>query len=289
MGKPSEPTNAELDAAQAEMKRLLTLLVNSGGSDLHLRVGHPPILRKDGQLVREDGPAIEGKQLQAMLKSTMPSQKSSTFEKTGDLDYAYELVDVARFRCNAAVDRRGPMGVFRVIPHKIPSCDELELSAAIRNLCYLTKGLVVVTGPTGSGKSTTLAALVDLMNQERSHHILTIEDPIEFVHESKGCLVTHRQVGMHTRSFRSGLRAALREDPDIVLIGEMRDLETVEIALQTAETGHLVFGTLHTSTAPSTIDRIIDQFAADRQAQIRVMLSESLRAVIAQVCEVARS
>lgn len=283
VGEPNAPSDAELDAAQAEMKRLLTLLVDSGGSDLHLRVGHPPILRKDGQLVREDGPAIEEPQLRAMLRSTMPLQASSTFEETGDLDYAYELVDVARFRCNAAVDRQGPMGVFRVIPHQIPSCDELELSAAIRNLCYLTKGLVVVTGPTGSGKSTTLAAMVDLMNQERSHHILTIEDPIEFVHESKGCLVTHRQVGMHTRSFRSGLRAALREDPDIVLIGEMRDLETVEIALQTAETGHLVFGTLHTSTAPSTIDRIIDQFPADRQAQIRVMLSESLRGVIAQV------
>ncbi len=283
MGKSNAPTNAEFAAAEAEMKRLLTLLVKSGGSDLHLRVGHPPILRKDGQLVREDGPVMEAPELQAMLKSTMPPEESSTFEEVGDVDYAYELADVARFRCNAGVDLQGPMGVFRVIPHEIPSCDELELSAAVRNLCYLTKGLVVVTGPTGSGKSTTLAALVDLMNQERSHHILTIEDPIEFVHESKGCLVTQRQVGTHTRSFRSGLRAALREDPDIVLIGEMRDLETVEIALETAETGHLVFGTLHTSTAPSTIDRIIDQFAADRQAQIRVMLSESLRGVIAQV------
>lgn len=283
MGKPNAPTNAELDAAQAEMKRLLTLLVDSGASDLHLRVGHPPILRKDGQLIRQDGPTMEAPQLRAMLRSTMPPEKSSAYEETGDLDYAYELVDVARFRCNAAVDRQGPMGVFRVIPHRIPTCDELELSKAVRNLCYLTKGLVVVTGPTGSGKTTTLAALVDLMNQERSHHILTIEDPIEFVHESKGCLVTHRQVGSHTKSFRTGLRAALREDPDVILIGEMRDLETVEIAMETAETGHLVFGTLHTTTAPSTIDRIIDQFPTDRQAQIRVMLSESLRGVIAQV------
>lgn len=283
MGKPNARTDADLVAAKAEMDRLLTMLVSSGGSDLHLRVGQPPILRTDGQLVRTEGPLMEVVQLNAMLRSTMPPKDTSTFQKAGDVDYAYELEGVARFRCNAGVDRQGPMGVFRIIPTRIPTCDELELSKAIRNLCYLTKGLVVVTGPTGCGKSTTLAALVDLMNQERSHHILTIEDPIEFVHESKGCLVTHRQVGLHTRSFRSGLRAALREDPDIVLIGEMRDLETVEIAMETAETGHLVFGTLHTTTAPSTIDRIIDQFPSDRQAQIRVMLSESLRGVIAQV------
>ncbi len=283
MDESNAPTDSELVAARLEMDRLLTLLVDSEGSDLHLRVGQPPILRKDGQLAREDGPRMKAGPLHAMLKSTMSPKDASTFDETGDMDYAYQLEGVARFRCNAAVDREGPMGVFRIIPSQIPTCDELGLSKAIRNLCYLTKGLVVVTGPTGSGKTTTLAALVDLMNHERSHHILTIEDPIEFVHESKGCLVTHRQVGLHTRSFRSGLRAALREDPDIILIGEMRDLETVEIAIETAETGHLVFGTLHTTTAPSTIDRIIDQFPADRQAQIRVMLSESLRGVIAQV------
>lgn len=213
----------------------------------------------------------------------MAPRDMAAYEKNGDVDYAYALEGVARFRCNAGVDRRGPMGVFRIIPSQIPTCDELELSEAIRDLCSLTKGLVLVTGPTGCGKSTTLAALLDRVNEERSQHILTIEDPIEFVHASKGCLVTHRQVGIHTRSFRTGLRAALREDPDVVLIGEMRDLETVEIAMATAETGHLVFGTLHTTTAPSTIDRIIDQFPAERQAQIRVMLSESLRGVIAQV------
>jgi twitching motility protein PilT len=189
---------------------------------------------------------------------------------------------VARFRANAASDRRGPLGVFRVIPSRVMSADEMGLSREVQNLCYLSKGLVLVTGPTGSGKSTTLAALVDLINRTRSDHIITIEDPIEFVHQSRKCLVTQRQVGLHTRGFKAALRAALREDPDIVLVGEMRDLETVSIAIETAETGHLVFGTLHTSTAASTIDRIIDQFPADRQSQIRVMLSESLRGVISQ-------
>ena len=273
----------EIVAARAEMDRLLTLLVKSGGSDLHLRVGQPPILRKDGQLVREDSAHMEEPQLRAMLLSTMAPRDTTTFQETSDVDYAYALEGLARFRCNAGVDRLGSIGVFRIIPSQIPTCDELDLSDPIRNLCSLTKGMVVVTGPTGSGKSTTLAALLDLVNRERSQHIVTIEDPIEFVHESKSCLVTHRQVGVHTRSFRSGLRAALREDPDVVLIGEMRDLETVEIAMATAETGHLVFGTLHTTTAPSTIDRIIDQFPAERQAQIRVMLAESLQGVISQV------
>ena len=281
--KPTAPSASKLAAAGEEMDRLLKLLLDSGGSDLHLRVGHPPILRKDGQLVREDGPDLGEAKAYAMLLSTMTAKDMAIFEENSDVDYAYELEGVARFRCNAGVDRGGPLGVFRIIPSRIPTCDELELGKAMRDLWSLTKGLVLVTGPTGSGKSTTLAALLDLVNEERSQHILTIEDPIEFVHKSKGCLVTHRQVGLHTRSFRAGLRAALREDPDVVLIGEMRDLETVETAMATAETGHLVFATLHTTTAPSTIDRIIDQFPADRQAQIRVMLAESLRGVIAQV------
>jgi twitching motility protein PilT len=283
MADRGAPVPPELAAARAEIDGLLKLLVSSASSDLHLRVGHPPILRKDGQLMRRDAPALEASPLESMLRCTMSPRDMATYEKTRDVDYAYELPGVARFRCNAAVDRGGPMGVFRVIPNRIPTCDELELSPAIRDLCSLTKGLVLVTGPTGCGKSTTLAALLDRVNRKRSQHILTIEDPIEFVHESKNCLITHRQVGLHTVSFRSGLRAALREDPDVVLIGEMRDLETVEIAMATAETGHLVFGTLHTTTAPSTIDRIIDQFPAERQSQIRVMLSESLRGVIAQV------
>ncbi len=273
----------DADADRAQLDELLRLLVRSGGSDLHLRVGEPAILRKDGALDREEGSTFGVDQLRSMLESIMPPKDLKAFREAGDADYAYELEGVARYRCNAAMDRRGPMGVFRVIPSEIPTCEQLDVSKAIQKLCYLTKGLVVVTGPTGSGKSTTLAALVNLMNQDRNDHILTIEDPIEFVHQSKQCLVTHRQVGLHTTSFKTGLRAALREDPDIVLIGEMRDLETVEIAIETAETGHLVFATLHTTTATSTVDRIIDQFPADRQAQIRVMLSESLRGVIAQV------
>ena len=281
--EPATPAGHDVTAAHAEMDRLLALLVETGGSDLHLRVGEPPVLRNDGQLVRLDEPSLERERLQTMLESIMPDKDRTKFADTGDADYAYELENVSRFRCNAALDRRGPMGVFRVIPNQIPTCEELDISKPVQNLCYLTKGLVLVTGPTGCGKSTTLAALVDLMNRERNDHILTIEDPIEFVHNSKQCLVTHRQVGLHTHSFRVGLRAALREDPDIVLVGELRDLETVETAIETAETGHLVFGTLHTTTAASTIDRIIDQFPADRQAQIRVMLSESLRGVIAQI------
>ena len=278
----SPSTQDGKSGAKAELDRLLKMLVEDGGSDLHLRVGQPPIIRKDGDLVRKDGPPIEAELLQAMHESVMSKKDRAEFGETGDSDYAYEITGVARFRCNAGLDRLGPLGVFRVIPSKIPTCEEMGLSPEVQRLCYLTKGLVLVTGPTGSGKSTTLAAMVDLMNRERTDHILTIEDPIEFVHESRGCLVTHRQVGLHTQSFKAGLRAALREDPDIVLIGELRDLETVAIAIETAETGHLVFGTLHTNTAPSTIDRIVDQFPADQESQIRVMIGESLRGVISQ-------
>jgi twitching motility protein PilT len=221
--------------------------------------------------------------MHAMLTSIMPVKDYNEFVETGDADFAYEIAGVARFRGNAALDHKGPMAVFRVIPNIILTVDQLGLSKEVQALCNLQKGLVLVTGPTGSGKSTTLAALVDLVNRTRSSHLITIEDPIEFVHESKKCLVTQRQVNVHTRGFRHALRAALREDPDIILVGEMRDLETVSIAIETAETGHLVFGTLHTTTAASTIDRIIDQFPADRQGQIRVMLSESLRGVVSQV------
>ena len=218
-----------------------------------------------------------------MLAAIMPAGNLAEFRETGDMDWAYEIEGVARFRCNAGNDRHGPFAVVRVIPAAVPTADALGLSREIQALCHLNKGLVLVTGPTGSGKSTTLAAMVDLVNRTRSDHILTIEDPIEFVHPSKQCVVTQRQVGLHTRGFKQALRAARREDPDVVLVGEMRDLETVAIAIETAETGHLVFGTLHTTTAASTIDRIIDQFPADRQAQVRIMLSESLRGVIAQI------
>ena len=275
-------TSAELAEARAALEDLLRRLVDAGASDLHLRSGEPPLLRLHGELVREDLPRIPAERLELMLQSIMSPREVGEFRETGDTDWAHEIADLARFRCNAGRDRHGPMGVFRVIPASIRTADEMGLSREVQNLCYLTKGLVVVTGPTGSGKSTTLASLVDLVNRTRTDHIITIEDPIEFVHQSKKCLVTQRQVSVHTRSFKHALRAALREDPDIILVGEMRDLETVSIAIETAETGHLVFGTLHTTTASSTIDRIIDQFPPDRQSQVRVMLSESLRGVISQ-------
>jgi twitching motility protein PilT len=273
----------DMAAVRAEIEVLFRLLVESGASDLHLRTGEPPMLRNNGELARQAFPPLTGERLELMLVSIMAQKELGEFREGGDTDWAYEIADVARFRCNAGRDRFGPMAVFRVIPNKVRTAEEMGLSREVQNLCYLTKGLVVVTGPTGSGKSTTLAGLVDLINRTRTDHIITIEDPIEFVHPSKKCLVTQRQVGLHTRSFKHALRAALREDPDIILVGEMRDLETVSIAIETAETGHLVFGTLHTTTAASTIDRIIDQFPPDRQSQVRVMLSESLRGVIAQI------
>jgi twitching motility protein PilT len=279
-GAAGESANDE--RARAALDVLLRQLIESGSSDLHLRSGEPPIYRQHGELARDDSQPIPGEALRAMLLSIMPAPIRAEWTETGDADWAYEIEGCARFRCNAGQDRHGPFAVFRAIPSQVPTADDLGLSREIQNLCYLTKGLVVVTGPTGSGKSTTLAAMVDLVNRTRTDHILTIEDPIEFVHPSKSCLITQRQIGVHTRGFKQALRAALREDPDVVLVGEMRDLETVSIAIETAETGHLVFGTLHTTTAASTIDRIIDQFPPDRQAQVRVMLSESLRGVISQ-------
>jgi twitching motility protein PilT len=281
-GAVAEASSHDADA-RAAIETLLRELSSSGASDLHLRSGEPPIYRQHGELKRSDAPGVAGERLEAMLVSIMSPANLAEYRDTNDVDWAYEIADVARFRCNAGRDRHGPFAVVRVIPTRVQTADELGLGREIQNLCYLTKGLVVVTGPTGSGKSTTLAALVDLMNRTRNDHILTIEDPIEFVHQSKLCIVTQRHVGVHTSSFKGALRAALREDPDVVLVGEMRDLETVSIAIETAETGHLVFGTLHTTTAASTIDRIVDQFPPDRQSQVRVMLAESLRGVIAQV------
>jgi twitching motility protein PilT len=277
------PVARDLSEARASLERILRALVVAEGSDVHLRTGQPPIQRLSGTLVRLDAPVMEAGSVEAMLQSAMLDADFAKWAEEGDADWAFEIAGVARFRCNAGRDRFGPMAVFRVIPSEILTCEQLGVTKEVQALCHLTKGLVVVTGPTGSGKSTTLAALVDLINRTRTDHIITIEDPVEFVHASKRCLVTQRQVGLHTRSFKQALRAALREDPDIILVGEMRDLETVSIAIETAETGHLVFGTLHTTTAVSTIDRIIDQFPTDRQSQVRVMLSESLRGVIAQV------
>jgi twitching motility protein PilT len=279
---PAPVQRPDLAEARGALEGMLRLLVESEASDLHLRSGEPPLLRHHGELVRQPGEPIPAERLETLLMSLMSPKETAEFRETGDTDWAYEISGLARFRCNAGRDRQGPLAVFRVIPTTVSSADEMGLSREVQNLCYLTKGLVLVTGPTGSGKTTTLAALVDLINRTRTDHIITIEDPIEFVHQSKKCLVTQRQVGVHTRSFKHALRAALREDPDIIMVGEMRDLETMSIAIETAETGHLVFGTLHTTTAASTVDRIIDQFPADRQAQVRVMLSESLRGVIAQ-------
>ncbi|MEK0431307.1 MAG: hypothetical protein RL139_1111 [Gemmatimonadota bacterium] len=271
-------------SAKAAMEKLLTMLVEHGGSDLHMRVGEPPILRKSGEMERIAGQSkLDGTAMEALLSSIMPERNTREFAETNDTDFAHEITGVARFRANVLRDRKGMAAVFRVIPSTIVTADALAVTPEVQNLCYLTKGLVLVTGPTGSGKSTTLCALVDLVNRSRSDHVITIEDPIEFVHENKNCIVTQRQVGVHTGSFKSALRAALREDPDIILVGELRDLETVSIAIETAETGHLVFGTLHTTTAASTIDRLIDQFPADRQEQVRTMLSESLKGVVSQV------
>ena len=270
------------EQARSRLDTLLRLMVEKGASDLHLRVTEPPILRHHGEMARQEGAALTDEQLFAMIRSIMPERNRREYQETNDTDYAYELSGVARFRANAARDRNGPVAVFRQIPAQVVTVEQMNITEEVQRLCFLTKGLVLVTGPTGSGKSTTLCALIDLVNRARNDHVITIEDPIEFVHPNKNCIITQRQVHVHTKSFKSALRAALREDPDIVLVGEMRDLETVSIAIETAETGHLVFGTLHTTTAPGTVDRIIDQFPADRQEQIRVMLAESLKGVISQ-------
>jgi twitching motility protein PilT len=285
--QPSVPAESPRAPAPAGASRIDTILVSifkAGASDLHLTATLTPRMRKDGEIVPVPGFAnpLSGDTIRSLLLEIAPPASRDTFEKTRDADFAYEIRGLSRFRVNLFKDRLGVSAVLRVIPSTILSADDLKLPQVVRDLCGLQKGLVLVTGPTGSGKSTTLAAMIDLINQKRNEHIITIEDPVEFVHPSKQCLVNQREVHSDTNSFSAALRAALREDPDIVLVGEMRDLETVAIAIETAETGHLVFGTLHTNTAVSTVDRIIDQFPADRQAQIRIMLSESLRGVIAQ-------
>ena len=269
--------------AQAAIDELLRNQATRKASDLHLRSGERPLYRVDGDIVPEtSGEPLSAAFLERMLLSIMPERNKAEFEELNDTDLAYELEGIARFRVNVFRDRHGVGSVIRAISSKVVTAEEMGITPEVQRLCDLSKGLVLVTGPTGSGKSTTLCGLIDLVNRTRRDHIITIEDPIEFVHANKGCLITQRQVGQHTSSFKQALRAALREDPDVVLVGELRDLETVSIAIETAETGHLVFGTLHTSTAPSTIDRIIDQFPADRQSQVRVMLSESLKGVISQ-------
>jgi twitching motility protein PilT len=278
------PAAASNTRSLERIENLLRTLVGNKASDLHLRAGAPPMLRASGEIAPIAKEAVlSSEDIDSMLDAVMMEHNREEFKQRNDTDFAHEIPGVARFRGNALRDRKGTGAVFRAIPAAVVTVEQMGISQEVQRLCHLTKGLVLVTGPTGSGKSTTLCALIDLINRTRSDHVITIEDPIEFVHESKKCLITQRHVGVHTSSFKHALRAALREDPDIVLVGELRDLETVSMAIETAETGHLVFGTVHTSTAVSTVDRVIDQFPPDRQAQIRVMLSESLKGVISQV------
>ena len=262
---------------------LLRHMVESGASDIHLTSTFKPYLRIDGTMKVQDEFAVHSSEtIMGMLEEIMPEHYLNLCRKDWDTDFAFVVEGLGRFRVNAFNDRYGVGTVMRLIPSEIPTLDQLSLPDVLRNFCYLSKGLVLMTGPTGSGKSTTQAAMINHINHNRDEHIITIEDPIEFVHEPVRCLINQREVHRDTRSFARALRSALREDPDIVLVGEMRDLETIEIAIETAETGHLVFGTLHTSSAPATVDRIIDKFPADRQNQIRSLLGDSLQGVVAQ-------
>lgn len=266
----------------AKIDAFFKLMAEQGASDLHLVAGSQPVLRIRGEMERVDYKPFEDDELRAMLYEIAPEDKIKIFEETGDVDFGYEIPGLARYRANFFRQKWGVGAVFRQIPSKVLTIEELGLPEICKKFAMLHKGLVLVTGPTGSGKSTTLAAIIDYANKHRKDHIITIEDPIEFVHQSQGCVVNHREVGTHTKSFAAALRGALREDPDIILVGEMRDLETIQLALEAAATGHLVFGTLHTTSAAKTVDRVIDVFPANQQAQIRTTLSESLRGVIAQ-------
>jgi len=267
----------------AQIDQFLKALVEQKGSDLHLTVGSPPIMRVHGHLQRLKFRELTNKDLETLIYEIMEEDWRIKFVDRLDYDFAYEIEGLSRFRVNVFWQRKGLAAVLRTIPSRILTADELGLPEAVRRMCLLKKGLVLVTGPTGSGKSTTLAAMVDLINDTRADHILTIEDPIEFVHLNKKSLVNQREISTNTKSFANALRAALREDPDVILVGEMRDQETIELGITAAETGHLVFGTLHTNSAPKTVDRIIDVFPADEQEQVRSMVAESLKGVIAQV------
>ena len=266
----------------ARIDSFFKFMMEQKASDLHLSTGNQPMLRIHGDLVRIDSPPLESDDLKALVYEIAPETKIKVFEETGDVDFGYEYPGFARYRANFLNQKNGIAAVFRLIPSKVLTMEDLGLPPVLKRFANLKKGLVLVTGPTGSGKSTTLAAMIDYANLHRKDHIITVEDPIEFVHRSQQSLVNQREVGIHTRSFASALRGALREDPDIILVGEMRDLETIELALTAAATGHLVFGTLHTSNAPKTIDRIIDVFPTNQQNQVRAGLSESLKGVVAQ-------
>ena len=266
-----------------DITELLAFSAKQGASDLHLSAGLPPMIRVDGDVRRISLPAMDHQQVQTLIHAVMNDAQRVDFEKHLETDFSFEVPGVARFRVNAFNQNRGAGAVFRTVPTKVQSMDELGMGEVFRKMTDAPRGLVLVTGPTGSGKSTTLAAMIDYLNSHRHHHILTIEDPIEFVHESRKCLINQREVHRDTRSFATALRSALREDPDVILVGEMRDLETIRLALTAAETGHLVFGTLHTTSAAKTIDRVVDVFPGDEKSMVRSMLSESLLAVVSQV------
>ena len=265
-----------------DITQLLAFGVEQGASDCHLSAGEPPMLRVHGDLKKLDYAVLTQEEVHALVYDIMNDAQRKAFEETHECDFSFEMGAVARFRVNVFMQRKGEGAVFRTIPTKILTLEQLEMPAILKQLCEKEKGLILVTGPTGSGKSTTLAAMVNYLNESFEGHILTVEDPIEFVHQSKKCLVNQRELGPHTNSFANALRAALREDPDAILVGEMRDLETIQLALTAAETGHIVFGTLHTSSAPKTVDRIIDVFPPNQQAQIRAQFAESIEAVITQ-------
>jgi twitching motility protein PilT len=265
-----------------DITQLLTFTAQNGASDLHISAGVPPRIRSDGALRELDVPALTNRETHQLLYAVMNDKQRKEFEKNLELDFSFELVDIARFRVNVFQHNRGMGGVFRVIAETVLTLEQLNYPAILKTICDLPNGLVLVTGPTGSGKSTGLAAMIDYINKTRREHILTIEDPIEFVHTSQKALVNQRELHAHTHSFENSLKAALREDPDVILVGEMRDLETIRLALTAAETGHLVFGTLHTINASKTIHRIVDVFPGDEKGMVRAMLSETLRAVVSQ-------
>ncbi len=266
----------------AQIDAFFKLMNDEGASDLHMMAGQQPVLRIRGDMERVKFKVLDNESLKAMLYEICPEDKIKIFEETGDMDFGYEIPGLARYRCNFFQQKNGIAAVFREIPSDILTCEQLGLPKVIAKLASLPKGLVLVTGPTGSGKSTTLAAIVDEANRTRKDHILTIEDPIEFVHKSQQCIINHREVGTHTKSFSAALRGALREDPDIILVGELRDLETISLAMEASMTGHLVFGTLHTMNAMKTVDRIIEIFPANQQGQVRSTLADSLKAVVSQ-------
>lgn len=282
-------TTLEVDAVVSarvnsimDITELLAFAVQQGASDLHITAGMPPLIRVDGDVRRIKLPSMDHKQVHGLLYDIMNDKQRKEYEEKLEVDFSFEVPQLARFRVNGFVQNRGAAAVFRTIPSKVLTMDDLGMGKVFQQLSDQPKGLVLVTGPTGSGKSTTLAAMIDYINDSRSEHILTIEDPIEFVHESKKCLINQREVHRDTLGFDAALRSALREDPDVILVGEMRDLETIRLALTAAETGHLVFGTLHTTSAAKTIDRIIDVFPAAEKDMVRSMLSESLQGVISQ-------